>query len=97
MIEKKLDIIVYGSTGFTGSLCVKYLKENYPNTSFAIGGRNKEKLQAVSDKYSLDCKIFVADGDDSAALDKITSATKVELNATPRLAVIPAISPSTAK
>ena len=80
MIEKKLDIIVYGSTGFTGSLCVKYLKENYPNTSFAIGGRNKKKLRAISDKYSLDCKIFVADGDDSEALDKITSQTKVVLS-----------------
>ena len=79
-MREKLDIVVYGSTGFTGSLCVKYLKENYPDIKFAIGGRNKEKLQAVSDKYSLDCKIFIADGDDSAALDKITSATKVVLS-----------------
>jgi len=80
MIEKKLDIVVYGATGFTGSLCVKYLKENYPGIQIAIGGRNQKKLQSVLDKYSLDCKIFVADGDDSAALDKITSATKVVLS-----------------
>ena len=79
-MEKKLDIVVYGSTGFTGGLCVKYLKENYPNVRFAVGGRNQKKLQSVLDKYSLDCKIFVADGDDSAALDKITSATKVVLS-----------------
>lgn len=80
MIEKKLDIVVYGATGFTGGLCVKYLKENYQNIRFAIGGRNQKKLQSVLDKYSLDCKIFVADGDDSEALDKITSATKVVLS-----------------
>ena len=80
MIEKKLDIVVYGATGFTGSLCVKYLKENYPGIQIAIGGRNQKKLQSVLDKDSLDCKIFVADGDDSAALDKITSATKVVLS-----------------
>jgi short subunit dehydrogenase-like uncharacterized protein len=80
MKEKKLDIVVYGSTGFTGNLCVKYLKENYPDIKFAIGGRNKEKLRAVSDKYSLGCKIFVADGDDSKALDKITGETKVVLS-----------------
>ena len=80
MIEKKLDVVVYGATGFTGSLCVKYLKENYPGIQIAIGGRNQKKLQSVLDKYSLDCKIFVADGDDSAALDKITSATKVVLS-----------------
>ena len=80
MIEKKLDIVVYGATGFTGSLCVKYLKENYPSIQIAIGGRNQKKLQSVLDKYSLDCKIFIADGDDSAALDKITRATKVVLS-----------------
>lgn len=80
MVEKKLDIVVYGSTGFTGSLCVKYLKENYPNIKFAIGGRNKKKLRALSNKYSLDCKIFVADGDDSEALDRITGETKVVLS-----------------
>ena len=28
-MNKNLDIIVYGATGFTGGLCVKYLKENY--------------------------------------------------------------------
>ena len=26
-MKKNFDIIVYGATGFTGSLCVKYLKE----------------------------------------------------------------------
>ena len=25
-MNKKFDIIVYGATGFTGSLCVKYIK-----------------------------------------------------------------------
>ncbi|MDB3980353.1 saccharopine dehydrogenase, partial [Candidatus Marinimicrobia bacterium] len=71
-MKEKLDIIVYGSTGFTGSLCVKYLKENYPDIKFGIGGRNKDKLQSVCDKHSLECNIFIADGDDSEALDKIT-------------------------
>ena len=79
-MKEKLDIIVYGSTGFTGSLCVKYLKENYPDIKFGIGGRNKDKLQSVCDKLSLGCNIFIADGDDSEALDKITSSTKVVIS-----------------
>ena len=80
MIEKNLDIVVYGATGFTGGLCVKYLKENYPDIKIAIGGRNKKKLQGVAEKNRLDCEIFVAEGGDSEALDKITSGTKVVIS-----------------
>ena len=80
MTEKNLDIVIYGATGFTGSLCVKYLKENYPNTKIAIGGRNKKKLQQVAEKNQLDCEILVADGNDSDALDKITKRARVVLS-----------------
>ena len=52
MTEKNLDIVMYGATGFTGGLCVKYLKENHPGTKIAIGGRNKKKLQQSF--YNLD-------------------------------------------
>ena len=71
MTEKNLDIVVYGATGFTGGLCVKYLKENYPGTKIAVGGRNKKKLQGVAKESSLSCEILVADGNDSEAPDKI--------------------------
>ena len=27
-MDKKFDIIIYGATGFTGQLCVKYLSKN---------------------------------------------------------------------
>jgi len=47
-MNKNLDIIVYGATGFTGGLCVKYLKENYPDINWGIAGRNKEKLIYLS-------------------------------------------------
>ncbi|SVD39504.1 uncharacterized protein METZ01_LOCUS392358, partial [marine metagenome] len=67
-LNTNLDIIVYGATGFTGSLCVKYLKENYPDINWGIAGRSKEKLISLSMLHSLDCEIFVADGDDSTAL-----------------------------
>ena len=71
-MNKNLDIIVYGATGFTGGLCVKYLKENYLDINWGIAGRSKEKLISLSNLHTLNCEIFVADGDDSKALDKIT-------------------------
>jgi len=80
MTEKNLDIVVYGATGFTGGLCVKYLKENYPEIKIALGGRNKKKLQAVAEKNGLTCEIFVAEGGDSGALDKITKRVRVVLS-----------------
>ena len=43
-MNKNLDIIVYGATGFTGGLCIKYLKEYYPDINWGIAGRSKEKL-----------------------------------------------------
>jgi len=79
-MKKEIDIIIYGATGFTGSLCVKYLKKNYPKLKWSIGGRNKEKLTELSNKYDLNTKIFIAEGDDSNGLDKMTEKTKVILS-----------------
>tara|TARA_B100000427_G_scaffold329089_1_gene344030 strand:+ start:2610 stop:3788 length:1179 start_codon:yes stop_codon:yes gene_type:complete len=78
-MNKKFDIIVYGATGFTGSLCAKYLKENYPNLRWGVAGRNKKKLEGLSKNLGLDCRVFVADGNDISALNEITKQTKVVL------------------
>ena len=78
-MNKKFDIIVYGATGFTGSLCVKYLQKNYPDLRWGIAGRNQEKLEALSKKLGLNCEIFIADGNDLPALNEITKQTKVVL------------------
>ena len=43
-MDKKYEIIVYGATGFTGQICCKYLRDNYPDLVWAMAGRNKEKL-----------------------------------------------------
>ncbi len=77
---KKIDIIIYGATGFTGKLCVNYLKKNYPDLNWAIAGRNIKKLIDIQKYFSLDCEIFIADGDDTIALDKMTKKTKIVLS-----------------
>ena len=47
-MSKDLDIVVYGATGFTGKLCVKYLTEKAKDLNWAIAGRDKTKLSQVS-------------------------------------------------
>ena len=51
----KYNIVVYGATGFTGQLICKYLS-NSPeakNLSWAIAGRNKNKLTQLSNNFPL--------------------------------------------
>ena len=79
-MEKELDIVVYGATGFTGQLCVNYLHQNSSDTRWAIAGRNKKKLQEVSKKAAPDVEILIADAGDKEALDQITKRTKVILS-----------------
>ena len=79
-MEKNLDIVVYGATGFTGKLCAKYLSENSDNLNWAIAGRNKEKLEELKKELSLDVDIFIAESNDEKALDDITKNTKVVLS-----------------
>ncbi len=41
------DVLVWGATGFTGRLVAEYLLARHPDVRFALGGRNREKLEAV--------------------------------------------------
>jgi len=79
-MQKDIDIIIYGATGFTGQLCVKYFQSLSTNVNWAIGGRNQEKLQKVAENYSTEVEILIADADDEGALDILTSRTKVILS-----------------
>ena len=79
-MEKNLDIVVYGATGFTGKLCAKYLSENSVDLNWAIAGRNKEKLEELKKELFLDVDIFIAESNDEKALDNITKNTKVVLS-----------------
>lgn len=45
---RSFDIVVFGATGFTGSLTAEYLARNAPVTlRWALAGRNTAKLEAV--------------------------------------------------
>ena len=79
-MDRKYEIIVYGATGFTGQICCKYLRDNYKDLTWAMSGRNLEKLKQVKSELNLDCDIVVADGADLEALLSLTSQTKVILS-----------------
>ena len=79
-MKKKYEIIVYGATGFTGQLCAKYLKNNYVDLSWAIAGRNKDKLDQVKVNFDLNCDVIVADGGDLESLRVLAGQTKVVLS-----------------
>ena len=79
-MDRKYEIIVYGATGFTGQICCKYLRDNYKDLTWAISGRNLEKLEQIKSELNLDCDIVVADGADLEALLSLTSQTKVILS-----------------
>ena len=80
MMERKYEIILYGATGFTGQICCKYLRDNYGDLTWAVAGRNKDKLEQVKSDYELECDVIVADGGDLESLKSLASKTKVVLS-----------------
>jgi short subunit dehydrogenase-like uncharacterized protein len=79
-MDKDIDIIIYGATGFTGQLCVKYFKSLGTTVKWAIAGRNQEKLKKVAEENLATIEILIADSDDEVALDYLTSRAKVILS-----------------
>ena len=79
-MQKDIDIAVYGATGFTGQLCVKYLQSLNIEAKWLIAGRNKNNLKKVFHNCLDEIEIFVADSDDAQALDALTSRSKVILS-----------------
>ena len=81
---KKYDFVIYGATGFTGKLVVEYAIKQYNNNnevSWAIAGRNNEKLEHVQEKYNLPSDIgkIVVDSNDQNSIDEMVSQTKCVL------------------
>lgn len=79
-MDKDIDIIIYGATGFTGQLCVKYFQSLETQVKWAIAGRNQEKLRKVAEENLAEVEILIADSDDEVALDNLTLRAKVILS-----------------
>ena len=80
----KYDFVIYGATGFTGKLVVEYAINQYANNnkiSWAIAGRNNEKLEHVQEKYNLPSNIgkILVDSNVQNSIDEMVSQTKCVL------------------
>lgn len=82
--NRTYDVIVYGSTGYTGRLVAEYMAKQYGvggDVKWAMAGRDSNKLAAVRDEIGApkDTPLVVADATDSESLRKMAEDTKVVL------------------
>jgi short subunit dehydrogenase-like uncharacterized protein len=90
MAPRKYDIVVWGSTGFTGQLTAKYLANTYPGSSlkWAMAGRSQEKMRAVQDKHGFEADTIVASLDDPKSIESLTSQTTTLISTAGPFAII---------
>jgi len=85
MENRQYDVVVWGASGFTGQLVVEYLLRQYPpggELRWAIGGRNKEKLQELLQKWcpnDAQPDLVIADSHDLDSMNCLARSAKVVL------------------
>jgi len=82
--DRELGIVIYGATGYTGKLVADYMHRKYGvngDVSWAIAGRNVEKLEAVRDELGIsgDLPLVLADASDPSSLHTMAARTSVVL------------------
>ena len=81
MSEREFDVIVFGASGYTGKLVAEYMGKEYGNDesiSWAIAGRNKDKLSSVKKDHNLNERVSIieVDSTNKNSLDSMTSSAK---------------------
>ena len=80
---REFDIVVWGATGFTGSLVAEYLLDTHGadgGIRWALAARDGEKLAALKDSLgggAAALPTIIADSNDEASLDALTRRTRV--------------------
>jgi short subunit dehydrogenase-like uncharacterized protein len=78
MAEREHDIVLFGATGFTGALTAQYLAEHGGDgVRWALAGRNRAKLEALSERLGIEVPLLHADVNDDASLRSIAEAGRV--------------------
>jgi short subunit dehydrogenase-like uncharacterized protein len=86
--SRKLDVLVWGATGFTGHLVAEYLTRTYGvgrGLAWGLGGRNRAKLEKVRaslagiDPAAAGLPLLLGDSADRASLDALARETRVVL------------------
>jgi short subunit dehydrogenase-like uncharacterized protein len=81
-MNRTLDLIVFGATGFTGRLVAEYLQKTYGRDGtfrWAMAGRNAAKLAQVRDDLGIDASLplLIADAGDEPALAALVAQARV--------------------
>lgn len=89
MVPERLDVIIFGASGFTGKYTVYEAVSVLKDLRWGIAGRNQEKLQKVlkdmgakANKDLSDIPIFIADVDNQTSLLKMARACRIVVNTT---------------
>jgi short subunit dehydrogenase-like uncharacterized protein len=82
--HREFDVVVFGSTGFTGRLVAGYFAEQYGvggGVNWAMAGRSEAKLEAVRDEIGAppSTPLVVADSDDDESLTAMAVRTRCVL------------------
>jgi short subunit dehydrogenase-like uncharacterized protein len=83
MADRPYDIVLFGATGFTGALTAEYLVQHAPpGTRLALAGRNRGKLEQVSERLTqagaeVELPLLRADVTDADSIREIAESTRV--------------------
>lgn len=83
--QRKYDIVIYGSTGFTGQLVAEYFAQNvdFKKVKWAIAGRDLSKILSFKNKLLvsfpelIDLDHILADSDNPDSLEALAKTTKL--------------------
>jgi short subunit dehydrogenase-like uncharacterized protein len=82
--NRRLDLVLFGATGFTGRQAVRALLRQRPGARWAVAGRDADRLRQAVDAQRVpdmaEPRLIVADARDPDTLRTIARQTKVLLN-----------------
>jgi short subunit dehydrogenase-like uncharacterized protein len=78
--QRAYDVVLYGATGFVGQQTVAYFAQRARGITWAIAGRNRDKLEAVLRQCKIRVPIIEADAHDTRALQQLALQTRVVLS-----------------
>lgn len=78
-MDREFDLVLQGSTGFTGRLAARELARHAPSElRWAVAGRNPDKVAALAQELAVPA--LVADGLDADAVDALTARSRVVIS-----------------
>lgn len=85
MNPERIDFVLFGATGFTGREALRHLLAKPPANlgRWAIGGRNREKMEKLLETLApgrTDIGIVVSDSADAASVDALVARTRVVIH-----------------